>query len=173
MSIEKRRRGRPRGSGKNDAPYLAQVADFLLRDPSLKPTTAMKRVVAGRKDWSASDETLLRRWQIKWKEQGQALMAAARERARPRPATPVTPLSLWAVAHGVNSTEIKALIERKSAWMQAIIDVQNSPTLRQWDEAIRAMQNSPALKQWDETIRAMRNSPTMRAIAQAAPGDLR
>ncbi|HEX3495882.1 MAG TPA: hypothetical protein VHT02_01695 [Methylocella sp.] len=50
MSIEKRPRGRPRGSGKNDLPHLAQVAHLIVRDPSLKPTTAMKRVMQGRKD---------------------------------------------------------------------------------------------------------------------------
>jgi hypothetical protein len=83
MTTQKRTRGRPRGSGKDDSPYLARVAQLLLRDPSLRPTTAMKRVLATRKDWGVSDETLLRRWQVKWKAQGQALIAAQRESLPP------------------------------------------------------------------------------------------
>ena len=37
MGNAMRLRGRPRGSGKNDAPYLAKVAELLIGDPSLKP----------------------------------------------------------------------------------------------------------------------------------------
>ncbi|MER9262822.1 MULTISPECIES: hypothetical protein [unclassified Mesorhizobium] len=82
---DKRSRGRPVGSGKQDAPFLAIVADILIRNPSLSPTAAMKQVRDNNKGWeAASDEALLRRWQDKWsKEQGQ-LIADAKERARPR-----------------------------------------------------------------------------------------
>jgi hypothetical protein len=83
MSNDKRRRGRPRGSGKNDAPYLMQVADLMIRDPSLKPTTAMKHTMM-RQVWPETAETLIRRWQVKWKDQGQAFLDAARDRAKPR-----------------------------------------------------------------------------------------
>jgi hypothetical protein len=57
----------------------------MARDPSLRPTTAMKRVMQEGKDWDASSPTLIRRWQAKWKREGGALIAAARERARPKP----------------------------------------------------------------------------------------
>jgi hypothetical protein len=80
MSTEKRPRGRPRGTGKNDTPHLAQVADLIVREPSFKPTTAMKRVMQSRKDWGASDETLLRRWQVKWNASAVTLLAAAQDR---------------------------------------------------------------------------------------------
>jgi hypothetical protein len=33
---------------------------------ALKPTAAMKRIIATRTDWGATDATLLRRWQGKW-----------------------------------------------------------------------------------------------------------
>jgi hypothetical protein len=57
MATENRPRGRPPGEGKKDSPYLAQVADLVVSDSSLKPTTAMKRVMRSRNDWGASDET--------------------------------------------------------------------------------------------------------------------
>jgi hypothetical protein len=81
MTIEKRRRGRPLGEGRKYAPYLAQVADLIVKDPSLKPTTAMKRIMHDRTDWGASDETLLRRWQVKWKGEYEFYLTAARNRA--------------------------------------------------------------------------------------------
>jgi len=87
MTAEHRVRGRPRGTGKNDSPHLAQVADLLVRDATLKPTTAMKCVMATRKDWGATDTTLLRRWQSKWKSACDALLLAARERITPKAAT--------------------------------------------------------------------------------------
>lgn len=87
MVTDKRPRGRPRGTGKDDSPYLAQVADLLVRDSALKPTTAMKRVMIGRKDWDVTDTTLLRRWQVKWKDTGHSFLEAARKRNAPKPST--------------------------------------------------------------------------------------
>jgi hypothetical protein len=75
-------RGRPKGTGKDDSTALNRVADILLADPSLKGTTAMRRIGVH----NASDT---RRLQVKWKADGAALLAAARkrkneaERARP------------------------------------------------------------------------------------------
>jgi hypothetical protein len=119
MITEKRPRGRPRGSGKNDLPQLAQVADLLVRDPSLKPTTAMKRVMRGRKDWAATDSTLLRRWQVKWKAIGAALLATAREATRRQ--------------HAVASDRAPEL-----AWTHVIKALENSPLTKM----VRAMENS-------------------------------
>ena len=86
MATENRPRGRPPGEGK-DSPYLAQVADLVVSDSSLKPTTAMKRVMRSRNHWGASDETLLRRWQVKWKANHKVYLAAALNlsAAQPRP----------------------------------------------------------------------------------------
>lgn len=72
----KRRRGRPPGSGIDDSKDLRAVADLLLAEPKLKPTTAMKRVVYGIGD------NQLRRLQDKWKVGKDCLLAEARERAR-------------------------------------------------------------------------------------------
>ena len=158
MTSEKRSRGRPRGSGKNDAPYLTQVAELLLRDQSLKPTTAMKHIIAGRIDWGASDETLLRRWQVKWKQSSQSLMIAARERAQPRPATSTGRISVWDIAV---TPALQAYAN--SPMLKAMRDYANCP-------AVKAMQdcaNNPAVKAMQDcaknpAVKAMQDYPTAR-----------
>jgi len=62
-----------------------QTALLMVRDPTLKRTTAMRRIIAARKDWPETDETLLRRLQVKWRVCGDALLARARRELDPRP----------------------------------------------------------------------------------------
>jgi hypothetical protein len=81
MSDIKRSPGRPKGSGKNDSECLAEVADLLVRNPKLRPTTAMKQIIKMRSDRGATPETLLRRLQAKWKKDSTRFLDAARERA--------------------------------------------------------------------------------------------
>lgn len=81
MSTDKRKRGRPTGTGKNDNLFLQRVAELLIADPRLKPTTAIKRVIYKRADQSEQDVTLVRRLQGKWKVVGTELLQAARHRA--------------------------------------------------------------------------------------------
>lgn len=69
-----RGRGRPEGSGLNDGPVLAKMADMMIAAPRLKPTTAAKRVL------DAPDEATLRRLQAKWKKNGQRYLDQARAR---------------------------------------------------------------------------------------------
>jgi hypothetical protein len=88
MTNMKRTRGRPKGSGKNDAQTLASVADLLLKHPQLKASAAMRQVIGGRDDWGATPETLLRRLQGKWSIEKTTLMEAARERAARVDVTP-------------------------------------------------------------------------------------
>ena len=80
MTIEKRRRGRPVGSCKDDSHLLAQVADILMSDQKLKPTTAIKRVLA------SPDPSPIRRLQSKWKQDGAVYEKDARIRANQRAA---------------------------------------------------------------------------------------
>jgi hypothetical protein len=47
----------------------------------------MKRVMAER-TWSESDETLIRRWQAKWKTSGESMLAKARDRLAARRPSP-------------------------------------------------------------------------------------
>jgi hypothetical protein len=71
----RKRRGRPRGSEKNDDRLLEAVAGLLL-DKKMPPTAAIKRIMPERKDrlGKESDETLLRRLQRKWEERGDFFM---------------------------------------------------------------------------------------------------
>lgn len=81
---KRRSRGRPPGTGKNDTPYLACVADMRVSNPALKPTTAMKQIIAEHDDWLETPETLLRRWQGKWRLSGEQFMQGARVKAIPK-----------------------------------------------------------------------------------------
>ena len=72
--LTKRSRGRPKGSGKDDSAFLKRVADLLLQNPDMKPTTAIKRVIG------VDNPSNIRRLQVKWKANREALLAAARER---------------------------------------------------------------------------------------------
>ncbi len=82
MHTERRGRGRPRGEGKKDSEYLAKVADLMVKNPSLRPTTAMKQIVHQRNDWGCLDDSVLRRFQVKWRQSGEIQMAAAVRRQR-------------------------------------------------------------------------------------------
>ena len=154
MSIKKRLRGRPKGSGKNDLPTLEEVADLIVAEPSLRPTTAMKRVKASRRNWGATDETLLRRWQIKWKQDGETLLVMARERARP--ATNVS-----------NNSSLPSFAGRPD-WLGQLETLANSPQMR----AMAAYANSPAMKAMEafansptrKELETYANSPTMKAV---------
>jgi len=57
----------------------------MVKDPSLKPTTAMKKVIVGHQ-WAETDQTLIRRWQSKWKAAGPSFLNAAHKR-NAQPAT--------------------------------------------------------------------------------------
>jgi len=173
MSKEKRPRRRPRGSGKNDAPWMAQVADLPFGVPSLKPSTAMKQVMTRqRHNWTETDETLLRRWQVKWKEQGEVLMAAARERARPRPAVPLRDLMASMSATG----EIKhsaAFIEMQNSLKAltaspALIEAMKAiqvlpPACKEINEVVKAFRMPP---DWQDAIRTMRDSLVSKQISE-------
>ena len=130
MTTVKRLRGRPRGTGKNDTRQLEQVAEFMISNLSLKPTTAMKQVIASRKSWDASDETLLRRWQEKWKMQGAKFLTQARQQAEAKKAAALkrkeTVQSDAELSRGFENT---LAIFADSPLAKIMADVQKSP----WD----------------------------------------
>jgi hypothetical protein len=84
-----------------------QVADILIRNPSIKATTAMRTIIAKRKDWPSSDATLLRRLQVKWRQQKESLLTAARERT-----LPPSPLTIQEVMEGMASI---------NGWMKQVV----------------------------------------------------
>ena len=171
MPTGKRPRGRPRGSGKNDAPHLAQVADLLLCDPSLRPTTAMKRVIARRENWGATHETLLRCWQEKWKQQGQSFMAAARERASPKTVAAAPPSvsslagspTVGTFADRLNSPAMRAFLDRERERMQAIKALAESP----WMRAVRELENSPFMTALRKVQKQLENNPFWKMARDA------
>ncbi|MEA2889986.1 MAG: hypothetical protein QOI05_779 [Bradyrhizobium sp.] len=135
MAQEKRRRGRPLGEGKKDGPYLAQVADLLVTDQSLKcPTAAMRRIVRSRNDWEASDGTLLRRWQCKWAKNRSAFMAEARKRNAPFPQPTNDPFA-------VGSQEALRIFSR-SRFYEAMQNYLNSPA----HHRLLSFMNSPSYR---------------------------
>ncbi|MFZ3328304.1 MAG: hypothetical protein WA231_21535 [Methylocella sp.] len=112
----------------------------------------MKRIMRSRNDWGASDETLLRRWQVKWKANHPVYLAAARDRAE----------SLRRAA------EARSWVQTLRQWDETIKALQNSPTLRQWDEVLKGLQNSPTLRQWNEVLKGLQNSPAWRGSTAIA-----
>ena len=150
----KRGRGRPPGEGKPDKPFLEEVADLLIADSRLKPTSAMRKVLQSRKDWGSTDETIIRRWQVKWKAYGAALLVAARERAKP--VVTLAPLSPEAFDHQPPLStflQMKQELER-SPYLEMIREMKNSPYLKM----LREIQNSPAMQR----AREMQSSSAMQ-----------
>jgi hypothetical protein len=105
MPNEKRLRGRPRGSGKDDSRHLAKVAEVLVKEPSLKPTAAMTRVMRSCGDWkAASEKALIRRWQQKWSNNKESFLLAARKRPEPSVSLEQLGTSLAAIKAGVEES---------------------------------------------------------------------
>jgi len=180
MSTNKRGRGRPPGTGLDDSPTLRKVADLIAANPSLKPTTAIKRVL------ERPTDTAVRRLQGKWKEHGPRYRAEAQAR-RSVPATrrasrshaPRTARQIFeahrrmqdalgpamtAAQEMMNSTAMREAQEafrryHESPAMRAIQEFQNSPTMK----AMLEIQNSPTMR----AMRELEASPTMRAIREA------
>ena len=155
MTVQtKRGRGRPPGEGRQDKPFLEKVADLMIADSHLKPTSAMKKILQSRKDWESSDETIIRRWQVKWKACGVSLLVAASERARPV-VTPA-PLPPGAFERQLPSRpfwQIKQELER-SPYLAIIREMQNSPAMQR----ARQMNSSSAM----QIAREMHNPPAMQ-----------
>lgn len=182
MSSNKRGRGRPLGTGLNDAPTLGSIADMLAADPAMKPTRAIKRIL------DKPSETTVRRLQGKWKIEGARYLAEAQARRAivPAPArrssvpySPRTARQLFeahrrmqdalspamrAAHEMMNSPAMLAAQEaarrfHESPTMRAIEELRSSPTMR----AIEEFQNSPTMR----AMRELQDSPTMRAIREA------
>jgi hypothetical protein len=109
----RRPRGRPKGTGKDDSAALNRIADLLVGNPSLKPTTAIRRI-------GVHNESDTRRLQVKWKASGAALLAAARVRkdeakeARP-PAAPPSDMFAAISAIAARTEEIRRALEGPAA----------------------------------------------------------
>lgn len=176
MTTEKKSRGRPRGTGKNDEPVLAAVADMIVVKPGLRPTTAMKRVFPTARDAD------IRRLQLKWRDQSARLIDAARSRLEARRAIKQQAAPRHSSGAGFRnyatdwlaqeieaatrsalefheSEALRAVREvHESAAMQAIREFHDNAAMR----AIREFQDSTAMR----TMRELQNSDTLRLIRE-------
>jgi hypothetical protein len=158
MSNAKHARGRPRGTGKDDTGYLEKVAELLVRQPSLKPTTAMKQVMAGRNRLE-TEATLLRRWQSKWQRDGSRFLMTARESAKPR-------RTLREQIAGIASGQITELERQLLCRLSEVAA-----------DSLRAMLLTPqmkdALKSWSEEMTRLHSVIKSQAEAFQNIGQLR
>ena len=160
----KKPRGRPKGTViPTDQRVLNLLADLLLREPALPPTTAIKRLVP---DWT---DSVVHRLMGKWRKERQALLAEARQRQDARAARTASAGSgPVGGSAGSLTDQIRAIQESQSLRaaqammdspaMKAMREIADSPTMR----AMREIQDSPALR----AVREMHNSPAMQAIRQ-------
>lgn len=162
---KKRGRGRPQGSGLNDSPTLTKMANLMVRDPVLRPTTAAKRVL------KSPDEATLRRLQAKWRAAGERYLEQARVRRdadAPRASGTGTPNR---ILQQIERAQQIAGMALGGTTLGPVQDVLNNPTLR----ALRAAQNNPTMRKIQEIydrpeVRLMRelyNSPAMRLAREA------
>jgi iron-sulfur cluster repair protein YtfE (RIC family) len=162
MSNDKRPRGRPRGSGKDDVVYLAEIADLLIRDPSLKPTAAMKQVMI-RHTWTETDETLIRRWQVKWKATGPSMLAAAHERSQT--ASDAVPNRLPDTARILTTMNwqdppINQMVK------QVQDSIANSPIIQMAKEVQDTIANSPIIQMVKQVQDSIANSAISQIMKQ-------
>jgi hypothetical protein len=145
----KRRRGRPRGSGKPDGSTLQLVAELLAEDLRLRPTTAIKRLIGTKND---SD---IRRLQVKWKAEGRTLLSQAQRRRERRR------VSAAVAAPWQDPRVMKRINEMLGPWATTRLAWLESPSVK---AAIDAMRPSPAMQ---AAIAAMRPSPAMQTMIDA------
>lgn len=141
MANDKRPRGRPKGTGIDDRPVLLQMAELIVAKPTLRPTTALKRIVR------RPSESYERRIQAKWRVVGEALCAEVRARAANdrAPVMRGAALSPVALARRVAASPV----------LSAMDALHNNPTMR----ALRAFEDSPAMR----AARALEDGPIGQA----------
>lgn len=160
MSNMTRQRGRPVGTQINDDPTLTKMVDLIAVNPALRPTTAIRRVLA------APGPSIIRRLQVKWKNHGAGQLVDAKAGLDARKALEVS--------HQLAEAQLKASAMftarealrgcHESHAMRALWEFHNSPTMK----ALREMQDSPARRMLYE----LQNSPAMRAIRAAQNSSL-
>jgi hypothetical protein len=174
MDSVKPKRGRPIGTGIDDSKILAAIADALLANPKLRPTTAYKQIA------HKSSEASIRRIQAKWNAQRELLLAAAEQRKAARLEAERQAIAAQRSTPGL---AIANLVHRNSVagQLMALKLAHQNPTMR----AIQEMQKTSLfaqLKALEEhsafarirkltedsslsrMMKAMDESPTMRMI---------
>jgi hypothetical protein len=117
MTPTKTGRGRPKGSGLNDAAQLRAIAGLLAADPALKPTTAIKTL-------GISDPSVIRRLRDKYHVEAASLRAEMVVHSRPAP-TPALPVTRDATP--VVAARSAALVAPRSPRLSAIVHLTELP----------------------------------------------
>ncbi len=133
-------RGRPKGSViPTDRKALEAVADLILREPTRRPTAAIKSIVT---DWT---DSVVHRLMGKWRKEKGALLAEAQRRKDAK----------GALDSAVDNVSDRRQIFALAAQMRGIYD---SPAFR----VAQGLGNSPAMKVFEE----IKNSPAMRVFCE-------
>ena len=127
----------------------------MIQEPLLKPTAAMRRVMVHH-TWRETNETLIRRWQVKWKATGPSLLAATRrERVRiTLPAVPTEPA--WVLADRIMKQVEDSPLNRMVKQLEK--QVEDSPFMRM----AKQIEDSPLMRMAKE----IEDSTLMRMVKQ-------
>ncbi|HYI49328.1 MAG TPA: hypothetical protein VEX35_12775 [Allosphingosinicella sp.] len=141
MTVPKRKRGRPPGTGLDDSRTLRAMAELLAGNARLKPTPAIRQVML------APNGAEIRRLQAKWKKEGPQLLAAAHARRRTREEIR-------------RRQQTEAFWQRVRAQQEAASNALSSAVCGHFGtmRAVRAMLDSPEVR----LAREMANSPEAR-----------
>ena len=160
-SAGRRARGRPIGTGLDDRLTLQKMADMIVADPSMRPTTAAKRAL------DAPGESTIRRLQVKWKAGGTRYLGDARAKRSAaivprRTAAPYSPRTFRHLGEAQ-----RKLSEAISPRMREVHEAMNSPAMQAAQEALRRYQESPEMRAMQESMRRFEESPAVQAMREA------
>ncbi|OMP68913.1 hypothetical protein BV900_27875 [Agrobacterium tumefaciens] len=140
-------------------PHLSKVAELMVERGIKKPTTGMRAyLVTSGPLFKETDETLIRRWQVKWKTFGEELLVAAHENklaesARRKSSETSAALSQFAV---------KLVRDRLNPTLLQQINSVLLPTvtrMNEWQSALKVMhdmsENSQLMKAFEAARAAM------------------
>lgn len=160
-SINKRSRGRPVGTGTDDRGTLKKVADIIMASPSVRVTTAAKRVL------EAPNPSTIRRLQVKWRSHGAEYLSEARAR---RAVTLAPTRRVGAMRSPRTLRQFVqaqlAMHEADAPRMRMLEKMMNSPEMLAAREVMRRHQESPEMLAMREAARRFEASPGMQAIRQ-------
>ena len=155
MDSAKRKRGRPPGSGRDDAGILRKLAEYLLDNPATKPMTAIKKVCV------RPSESDIRRVYNKWCKQRDDLKSAELERRRFKEPPGATNRRRAGADYWLSGRAGREL--ENQPFFRALHDLQHSPALqrvRDLEKAMHDAQNTPLA----QAMRDHLNSPLAQAV---------
>lgn len=157
-------RGRPKGSViPTDRKALEAVADLILREPTRRPTAAIKSIVT---DWT---DSVVHRLMGKWRKEKGALLDEAQRRKDAKGASD-SAASSFAVGRAMLNLPAQMRGIYDSPAMKVFEQIHNSPTMRVFHEIqnnsvigqLKVIQDNSAMR----IFSAMRESPAVRMMRE-------